>query len=202
MKLVKRILFLLVGVIALALLAAAIMRKDYAVEREIVINKPKQEVYDYMKLLKNQDNYSKWNQVDPGMKKYYKGTDGEVGFVAGWDSANEQVGAGEQEIVKIVPGERIDLALRFTRPFVTNDNAYLILESLGEAQTKVKWGFNGKMPYPMNLMLPIMGMEKMLGDDLNVGLAQAKPIIEALTPPPPPAPDTLQVPLPAPAMVK
>ena len=44
--------------------------------------------------------------------------------------------------------------------------------------TVVKWGFNGKMAYPMNLMLLFMNMEKMLGSDLEEGLANLKVVLE------------------------
>jgi len=51
-------------------------------------------------------------------------------------------------------------------------------EAVGGNQTKVKWGFNGKMPYPMNLMLLVMNMDKMLGDQLQTGLNNLKTILE------------------------
>ena len=51
--------------------------------------------------------------MDPDMKKTYRGTDGTVGFVSAWDSEKDDVGKGEQEIIKITDGERIDYELRF-----------------------------------------------------------------------------------------
>ena len=73
---------MLVGIIALFLIVALFVKKDYAVEREIIINKPKQVVFDYVKILKNQDAYSVWNMKDLAAKKTYTGTDGTVGFIA------------------------------------------------------------------------------------------------------------------------
>jgi hypothetical protein len=178
MKIVKKILIGLLSVVALLLIVAAIVKKEYAVEREIVINKPKAEVFEYIKNIKNQDYYSVWNRKDPAMIKEARGIDGTVGFVAAWDSKMEDVGKGEQEIKKIVEGERIDMELRFLAPFEATDNAYMSTEAVSENQTKVKWGFNGKMPYPMNIMLLFMDMEKMLGDDLQKGLDELKVIQE------------------------
>jgi uncharacterized protein YndB with AHSA1/START domain len=178
MKLLKIVLIGIAAIIALALIVAAFTKKDYAVVREITINKPKQEVFDYVKFLKNQDNYSKWAMMDPNMKKTYTGTDGTVGFVSAWDSQEKNVGAGEQEIKGITNGERIDFELRFKRPFEATDYAYMTTEDAGNNQTKVKWGFNGKMKYPMNLMLLCMDMDKMLGKDLDTGLSNLKSILE------------------------
>lgn len=178
MKIVKTILLVIVGIIALVLIVAMFTKKEYAIEREIVINQPKQVVFDYIKLLKNQDNYSKWAKMDPNSKKVYKGTDGTVGFVSAWESLDKNVGQGEQEIVKIDEGNRIDLGLHFIKPFDAKASAYMVTETVTENQTKVKWGFASKMPYPMNIMLLFMDMEKMLGDDLNIGLTSLKGILE------------------------
>jgi uncharacterized protein YndB with AHSA1/START domain len=152
--------------------------KDYAVEREITINKPRDSVFLFAKYLKNQDLYSTWNQKDPKMKKTYSGTDGTVGFIAGWESTNDEVGVGEQEIKKIVEGERLELELRFKIPYESKDNAYMTTEALSPNETKVKWGFKGQMPYPMNLMLVTMNMDKMLGKELQTGLENLKVLLE------------------------
>lgn len=177
MKIVKRILVAVAIIIAIPLIIALFTKKEYAVEREIVINKPKQEVFSYIKFLKNQDNYSVWATQDPNMKKEYKGTDATVGFISAWDSEMTEVGKGEQEITNIVEGERIDFQLRFKVPFEATDNAYMTTKTIGENQTKVKWGFEGKMNYPMNFMLLFMDMEEMLGKDLKTGLVNLKKIL-------------------------
>ena len=178
MKILKTILIVIVGIVALALITALFVKNDYAVEREITINKPKMEVFDYVKFLKNQDNYSVWAMMDPNMTKTYTGTDGTVGFVSVWDSKNKNVGKGEQEIKKITEGERLDFELRFEKPFKATDYAYMVTESIEETQTKIKWGFTGRMPYPMNLMLLCMNMDKMLGDQLQTGLDNLKAVLE------------------------
>jgi hypothetical protein len=95
MKIIKKILLLLLALIGLALIAALFIRKDMKAEREVLIRQPKQDVFNYIKLLKNQDNFSKWAKMDPAMKKEYRGTDGTVGFVSAWDSENGNVGKGE-----------------------------------------------------------------------------------------------------------
>ena len=178
MTLLKRILLVLLAIVALMLILALFVKKEYAVERQIAINKPRQVVFDYIKMLKNQDNYSKWNMTDPNKTSEFKGTDGTVGFVYAWDSKMKNVGKGEQEIKNIVDGERIDMELRFKKPFEATDNAYLMTESVDSNQTTVKWGFNGKMNYPMNLMLMFMNMDEMLGKDMAEGLNNLKGVME------------------------
>ena len=178
MKKIKKIFLAIIGLIALLLIVAIFVKKEYSVVRNITINKPRQEVFEYVKNIKNQNYYSKWNLTDPNAVKTYSGTDGTVGFIAAWDSKMKDVGQGEQEIKKIQDGERLDMELRFKRPFKATDYAYMTTESVGENQTKVSWGFNGKMDYPLNLMLLAYNMDKMLGGDMNVGLTNLKTILE------------------------
>jgi len=179
MKILKTVLIAVGILIVVPLIVALFVKTDYEVEREITIDKPKEEVFYYVKFLKNQDNYSKWVTMDPDMKKTYRGTDGTVGFVSAWESDNKDVGKGEQEIKKITEGERIDFELRFFEPFESTEPAYMTTESISENQTKVKWGFNGHMDYPMNIMMLFMDFEKMIGDDLDTGLKNLKSVLEA-----------------------
>ncbi len=178
----KVLLYLGLGVViilALALIIAIFVKKDYAVERSVTIARSKQDVFDYVRYLKNQDQFSVWAKIDPGMKKEYRGTDGTVGFVSGWTSENKQAGRGEQEIVKITEGERIDYVIRFYEPMKSTDNAFLAFNTVTEGATDVKWGFYGNMKYPMNLMLLFMDMDAMLGKDLEGGLTNLKRILES-----------------------
>jgi len=178
MKIVKKVLIAIVILIAFPLVIAAFVKKDYSVEKEIIINKPKQEVFNFVKMLKNQEQYSKWSLIDPNMETSYSGVDGTVGFVYGWQSDNPDVGVGEEEIIAIKEGERIDVELRFMEPFEASDNAYVITESLDENKTNVRWGFEGRMDYPMNFMMVFMDMEEMIGNDFAEGLDNLKQLME------------------------
>jgi uncharacterized protein YndB with AHSA1/START domain len=173
----KSILLVIVALIAIVLIAALFVSKEYHVEREITIARPRQQVFDYIRFLKNQSNYSKWVMMDPNAKMTYTGTDGAVGFTSAWDSDNKNVGKGQQTIAKITEGERLDLDLHFIKPFDGYATAYLATADDGP-NTRVKWGFNGKMKYPMNIMLVFMNMDKMLGGDIAEGLGNLKKVME------------------------
>jgi hypothetical protein len=80
----------------------------------------------------------------------------------------DDVGVGEQEIKTIVEGERIEYELRFKIPFEATDSAYTILESIDSTHTKVINGFKSKMPFPMNLMMPMV--RKMLTADMAINM--------------------------------
>ena len=152
MKIVKKILIVVIIIIAIPLIIALFIKKEYSIQREITINKPQQEVFNYVKYLKNQDYYSKWVMTDPAMKKDFRGTDGTVGFVYAWNSKNKNAGKGEQEITKIMEGKRLDIEVRFEKPLEGIATTPIETEAISENETKVKWGMNGKNNYPMNFM--------------------------------------------------
>ncbi len=176
MKILKKVFIALAILIAIPLVIALFVKKNFALEKEITINKPKQEVFDYVKLLKNQNEYSTWNQMDPQMTHYYRGTDGTVGFISSWES--KEMGDGEQEIKKITAGERVDTELRFGGTFPSVSPAYMITEAISDTQTKVKWGMSGHLAYPMNFMQVFMSMDKMVGDEYAKSLTNLKVLLE------------------------
>jgi len=178
MKALKIIGLVLVGIIVLLLITGLFVDGKYAVEREVTINKPKQVVFDYVKFLKNQNQFSVWAKIDPAMKTEFRGEDATVGFVSAWDSENPDAGKGEQKIVKIDEGSRIDYEIHFIEPMESTDFAYMTFAAPNDSTTSVKWGFHGEMKYPMNLMLLAMDMEKMLAPDLQNGLNNLKALLE------------------------
>ncbi|MET0393855.1 MAG: SRPBCC family protein [Chitinophagaceae bacterium] len=168
------IIVLAIGLlIALLLVAALFVKKEYTIERTITINRFRPEVFNYIRFLKNQDHYSKWVRTDPGMKKEFRGADGTVGFVYAWDG-NKKAGKGEQEITHIHEGS-IETELRFIRPFAATAQSYMQVEALpGNTphQTRVTWGLKGRSTYPLNLMTALMS--KALGRDMETSLVMLK----------------------------
>jgi uncharacterized protein YndB with AHSA1/START domain len=177
MKALKIILIALVLIIAIPLIIGLFTNKEYAVERSIVIDRPKQEVFDYIKYLRNQDHYSKWAEMDPNQVTTYTGIDGTPGFISAWEG-NKDVGKGEQEITRVVDGERLETQLRFVEPFKSESDSYMVTESLGDEQTLVRWGFSGRMSWPLNLFLLMMDMDETIGADFDYGLGKLKSILE------------------------
>ncbi len=171
------VVYILLGIIVLLLLAGLVISKDISATKEIVINKPKDEVFNYIKYLKNQQNYSKWATLDPNIKNEFRGTDGQPGFVNHW-SGNKKVGEGEQEITGIDEGKALYTDLRFIKPFKSFAKATMTTEAIDSNSTKVTWGFESKMNYPMNVMKLFMNMSEMVGKDFSTGLSNLKEVME------------------------
>lgn len=175
MAILFTILLAIAGIIALLLGIAIFMKKEYNVQSEIIINAPREKVFDYLKQLKNQDNFNKWVMVDPNMERKFTGTDGTVGFIYAW-KGNKKASEGEQEIKALEEGKSIQTEIRFTGSFMAVAYADYILETAANNQTKVKWTNASTMKYPMNVMIPMV--EKMLPKDMNVSLHNLKTILE------------------------
>lgn len=171
------VLYILGGIVALVLVLALIAPKTYDVFRTIEISRPKAEVFEYLKYLKNQQQWSPWDKKDPNMEKKFTGTDGEVGAVSYWNG-NKDVGEGEQEITKIVDGERVEGELRFMKPWKSTSDCYLEVEEVPDGKTKVTWGFSGKNKFPVSIMMLFMNMDKAVGKDFEEGLQSLKTLME------------------------
>lgn len=175
MKIIKITLLTIVTISALLLIIALFLPKDYNVSRSIVIHRPQAEVFNYVKIIDNQKYYSIWVMEDPKSLMSFKGIDGTIGYISAWDSQNKNVGKGEQEIMKI-SAERIDVDLRFVRPFKSESKAATICKAIDANNTQVTNEFYGHSSYPMNLMTVFM--KGMLGDAMQKNLTNLKGILE------------------------
>ena len=180
MKMLQKVGITILTLLALVLIIALFVEKDYSVNRSVEISRKLDDVFNYVKFLEHQDEFSKWNLMDPDMKQTMSGEDdGKVGAIRSWDSDNDDVGAGEQEIIKIDENKRIDFELRFERPMRLTSNAYFITEGLDNGSTNVTWGIDGHVSWPWNFFNLFMDMDEALGPDLQEGLDNMKRVLEA-----------------------
>jgi len=175
MNIIITILLIVACIIALLLIIGLFMRRQHYVKREIIINAPRQKVFDYIKLLKNQDNFNKHAMAAPDRKSEFKGTDGTVGYIYSW-SGNKDAGVGEKEIKNIIEGKRVEMEIRFVKPMAVTADIIMETESLSDHQTKVYWSNAGTLKYPINIMIPMM--EKSVAKDMDISLLTLKSILE------------------------
>ncbi len=175
MNILITILLVIVGIIALLLIIALFVKKEYYIQREIIINAPLQKVFDYIKQFKNWDNFNERATADPSKKEEFKGTDGTVGFIIAWNG-NKKVGEGEKEIKKIVEGKTIETEIRFVRPFTAIGHTNIGTESVSGNQTKVTFSNSSKIKFPFNIML--LMVEKHITKDMDTSLSTLKNILE------------------------
>jgi hypothetical protein len=178
MKILKYIGLGLAAIVALALITGLFLPKDYDVSRTVTIERSNADVFEYARMIRNQEDYSVWWKMDPNQVNTYTGEDGTVGFVAAWKSELDSVGSGEEEIIALEEGKRIGFALRFKEPFESNASSEMLFASTDSNSTTLTWNFKGDMSYPFNVMQLFMSMEDMLGNDIEQGLSNVKAILE------------------------
>jgi len=176
MGILLTIVYIIGSIIVLFLLVAALTKKEFSLEKNIVINRPKQDVFNYAKLLKNQEYYSVWVMKDPNIKLVYTGIDGTVGAGSAWESNDKNVGIGAQEIIEMKDGESIKTEIRFKKPFEGTNYAVNLLTDIGGGQTKFSQVFSGRTKFPMNVIN--LMMDKMLGKDMQKNLENMKNNLE------------------------
>lgn len=176
MKILKYIIVGLGGLIALLLIIAIFVPKDYTVSVSQTVDKPKQVVLDYVKILKNQEQYSEWVKADPNNHPEIVGTDGTVGAVQKWNSKDDNVGEGQQTITTLTDDSML-VELKFIRPFKGEAKAANLFKALSDNQTQITSVFYGHADYPFNLMAVCMG-KKMIKDTQAKNLNNIKQILE------------------------
>ncbi|QLE01922.1 SRPBCC family protein [Galbibacter sp. BG1] len=171
-------LYILGGILILVIFLTIIAPKSYIVSRSIQVKKPLPEVFEYLKYLKNQQEWSPWSKKDPYMENKILGVDGKVGAISYW-KGNKEVGEGEQEIVAINENESVLTELRFFKPFKSTSKGFIKVEKVLPDVTTIVWGFSGDYKFPMNILMIFMNMDKTVGKDFEQGLQDLKRNLES-----------------------
>ena len=123
-------LYVVAAIVLLIVVLGIIAPNRYEVRRSIIVNHTLPETFQYLKSIKNQDNWSPWKKKDPNMTQTFEGTDGEIGFVTKWNG-NKDVGEGEQVIISIIENESIDSELRFFKPWKSQSIGHFLVDDSG-----------------------------------------------------------------------
>lgn len=169
------VLYIVIGILALVVLAALISRKSYFVKRDIIIQAPRQKVFDYLKFIQNQENFNTNAMEDADRKKEFKGTDGTVGYVYAW--SGNKASQGEKEIIAIEEGKSVEMEIRFIKPMKATARIMMETTPMTNGQTLLSWSNAGTLPVPVNLFIP--KMEKHVAKDMDKSLLILKGLLEA-----------------------
>lgn len=171
MKNFKKILLVLFVVIALLLVLALFVPRKFTAEASIVIDKSQKEVFDYVRFMENQRNFSVWFSMDPNIQTTSEGVDGTEGYVLRWES--EEVGNGSQSITQISGMDSVLTELDFG--FGDPVEGFFKLHKIDPNQTEVTWGVRGTSPYPFNLVSLFISLDK----DFETGTQNLKEVLES-----------------------
>lgn len=162
----KKLLKILLGILAVLLIAMFLIGEKYHYEKSIVINAPAEKVYAHINSMKAFNDWNPWMKLDPNLKSTFSGVSGQIGDKHCWQSAKKDVGNGCQEITALVPNQKQSTKMAFEGQGEATSDIILTPEGNG---TKVTWNLDATMEYPSNLMKPMMDywMKKSYEEGLN-----------------------------------
>ncbi len=117
--------------------------------------------------------WSPWLYVEPDSKVTFHGSSGSIGAGNSW--IGEKTGQGTITLVKNEP-TRLELDLKFIKPFKSQADVYFDLIANGDNKTKINWGMNSSLPFFMFWMKG--SMVAMIKSDYRRGLLLLKDHIE------------------------
>ncbi len=176
LKVVGIIVIVVLIVVAGILIHAATKPNDFRVQRSLAIKAPPEKIYALIADLKGWQAWSPYEKKDPAMKRTLSGAPSGKGAVYEWEG-NKNVGAGRMEIIEANVPSKVVIKLDFLKPFEAHNTAEFTMVPSGD-NTTVTWAMYGPSPYMMKVMGTFMNMDRMVGDDFAVGLANLKALAE------------------------
>jgi len=177
MKILKIVGIVLLALVVVIGILGFVAPKEYTVERSAVVNSPKELVYSHIKYWRNWQAWSPWAQMDSTIQVSIVGVDGEKGSMYKWVGKPDLTGVGEMINTGIKEYEEVAYHLRFIEPWESESEGYVRVANT-EGGTKISWGMYGVSPFPWNIMMLFMSMDKMVGKDFERGLELLKTLAE------------------------
>jgi Polyketide cyclase / dehydrase and lipid transport len=162
--------------IAILLILAAIKPDTFTVQRSTAVKAPPETIFPLINDFHQWGTWSPYETKDPAMKRSYSGTASGNGAVYAWEG-NRNVGSGRMEILDTTVPSKIVIKLDFFTPFEGHNTAEFIMLPQGDV-TNVTWLMHGPVPFMAKIMHVLMNIDRMVGKDFEIGLANLKRLTE------------------------
>ena len=176
LKAVTIIAVVLAIAIAVVLILAATRPDTFAVQRAAIIKAPPEKIFPLINDFRQWGAWSPYEHKDPAMKRTYSGTPRGTGAVYAWEG-DRNVGKGRMEILEASAPSRVAIKLDFFTPFEAHNTAEFTMLPQDDA-TRVTWRMHGPAPFMAKIMHVFINIDKMVGKDFEVGLANLKRLAE------------------------
>jgi uncharacterized protein YndB with AHSA1/START domain len=162
--------------IAIVLILAARKPDTFSVRRATTVKAPPEKIFPLINDFHQWGTWSPYENKDPAMKRSYSGAESGKGAVYAWDG-NKNVGPGRMEILDTSAPTKIVIKLDFFTPFEGHNTAEFTMLPQGDA-TNVTWLMHGPAPFMAKIMHVFMNIDRMVGKDFEIGLANLKRLTE------------------------
>jgi hypothetical protein len=174
--LAKIVIALAVIVVGLVVVVA-LQPKDYRVSRSATIAAPAPVVFAQVNDFHKWAAWSPWATIDPAMKQHFEGAPAGAGAAYRW-SGNREVGEGRMTILESRPSELVRVKLDFEKPLKGTSIAEFSFRPEGD-RTVVTWSMTGEKSFVAKAIHLVLGVERMIGQQFEKGLAAMKTVAEA-----------------------
>ncbi len=142
---------------------------SFTVSKTITIQAPPEKIYAIISDYRHWPAWSPWLITEPGVHVDIK----PGGKEYSWQG--KRTGSGTMEVLKENPEKRLDMVVRFLKPWKSTSPVWFELTAQGQA-TQVTWGMTGHLPFFMFFMTKMM--TAYLGADYDRGLLMLKDYAE------------------------
>jgi Polyketide cyclase / dehydrase and lipid transport len=173
----KKILIALAAIIVLFLIVVTLQPSEFHVERTAAISAPQADVFAQVNDFHKWETWSPWAKLDPAAKVTFAGPSEGEGTVMTW-SGNDKVGAGKMTLIESHPSDLVKIKVDFVKPFEGTSTSGFDFKPEGD-QTGVTWTMSAHHSFMEKAFCLVMNGKKMVGDDMEKGLAQMKSVVES-----------------------
>lgn len=170
------LILLALAIIAL-LIFASTKPGQYTVSRSIAIKASAEKIHATINTPREFERWSPYSLKDPQMTNTYSGPTSGVGARNAF-AGNGQVGSGSVEIIRSTPPSEVVMRLIMIKPFAADNEVTYRIAPQGAA-CQVTWAMTAKAPFFAKLISVFINMDKMIGQDFEVGLSKLKTLMEA-----------------------
>jgi len=175
----QKILIGLIATIGSFVALILLQPSDYRIARSTVISAPAQDVFAQIDDFHRWQAWSPWAERDPKAKTSFDGPASGKGAVFAW-SGNNEVGEGRMTLIESQPGALVKIRTDFVKPFVGTSYSDFTLKPEGDG-TALTWSMSGQNDFIGKAICLFVSMDKVLGGEMEKGLAGIKRIAEAGT---------------------
>ena len=175
----QKILVGLIATIGSFVALILLQPSDYRVSRTMVMSAPAPDIFAQIDNFHRWQAWSPWAKRDPAAKASFDGPASGKGAVFAW-SGNNEVGEVRMTLTESRPGESVTIKTDFVKPFVGTSYSDFSLKPDGSG-TSVSWTISGQNDFIAKAICLFVSMDKVLGGEMEKGLAGIKQLVEADT---------------------
>ena len=173
----KKILIALAALAVLFVGYVAMQPSEFRVVRSATVAAPTPDVFAQVNNFHNWQAWSPWAKLDPAAKATFGGPPAGPGAVFTW-AGNEKIGEGRMTLTESHPTDVVKIKVEFVKPFEGTNTTEFTFKPQGD-QTAVTWSMAGHNNFVAKALCLFMNMDRMIGRDMENGLAQLKSVAEA-----------------------